>query len=132
MFKEPEFMIDSDNYYFGMSFLSIIKKDNISIDLKIILGILNSKLALYWFYKNGKKRGIGVDIGVDKIRSFPIHKNILNHKKTVEILDTVNSIIKLKEQNFEMNESYEYLDNLIFSIYELDLKEINEIKNFNY
>ena len=34
----------------------------------------NSRIAYDWFYSFDKKRGAGVDIGVNKIRSFPIKR----------------------------------------------------------
>lgn len=72
MFVDVGFTYDeNDNYYFGFSFSSILQKDN-RYDLKFILAILNSRFAQSWFYKNGKKRGAGVDIGVEKLRLFPI------------------------------------------------------------
>lgn len=74
MFKRNEFYLDYDKLYCGMSFSTIISKgeDHCLIPL---LGILNSKLALTWFYNNGKHRGLGVDIGVKKLRTFPIPLN---------------------------------------------------------
>lgn len=71
MFVEPEFTIDYDKHYFGMSFSSIIQKEQ-DFELEYLLAILNSKFARTWYYTNGKLRGAGVDIGVEKLRTFPI------------------------------------------------------------
>ena len=71
MFVSPEFCIDYDKFYFGLSFSSIIQK-NKNYSLKYLLAILNSKFAKQWFYNNGKLRGAGVDISVEKLRTFPI------------------------------------------------------------
>tara|TARA_R110000868_G_scaffold98591_2_gene271430 strand:- start:3573 stop:7142 length:3570 start_codon:yes stop_codon:yes gene_type:complete len=72
MFKEPEFTYDDTGIYFGFSFSSIINKPNNNYSLKYLLAILNSKIATGWFNTNGKKRGAGVDIGVNKLRTFPV------------------------------------------------------------
>jgi hypothetical protein len=72
MFVKVGFSFDDEGkYYFGFSFSSIIQK-NEEYDLKYMLAILNSKFAENWFYNNGKKRGAGVDIGVQKLSQFPI------------------------------------------------------------
>ena len=89
MFEKPCFAIDyNNNYYVGMSFNCIIEKDS-RYKLEYVLGILNSNFAYNWFYKNGKKRGAGVDIGVDKLRTFPI-------KQTTQ--DNMNKIIDIVKQ----------------------------------
>ncbi|HNL85162.1 MAG TPA: TaqI-like C-terminal specificity domain-containing protein, partial [Chitinophagales bacterium] len=96
MFVSPEFCIDFDKYYFGLSFSSVIQKDD-NYSLKYLLAILNSKFAKEWFYNNGKLRGAGVDIGVEKLRTFPVptckHQNYFDR--------IVDYIIFLKSQNFE-------------------------------
>lgn len=71
MFKYPDFSYDEGEFFFGFSCSSIIQNDK-KKSLKFLLSILNSKLACKWFYVNGKQRGIGVDIGVEKLRTFPI------------------------------------------------------------
>jgi len=93
MFKVPEFALDSTGMYFGMSMLSIIKKDGKDFSLKYLLAILNSTFACSWFYSYGKKRGVGVDIGVGKLRSFPIK---MASKKIQDLfIDLVNQIIEI-------------------------------------
>jgi adenine-specific DNA-methyltransferase len=62
MFAKPEFTYDEENYYTGFSFSIINGKDK-NYSLKYLLAILNSSLGNYWFQINGKKRGVGVDIG---------------------------------------------------------------------
>jgi adenine-specific DNA-methyltransferase len=78
MFVDPEFAYDIDENYLGFSFSSIIQKEE-DFSLKYLLAVLNSKFSKNWFYSFGKMRGAGVDIGVEKLRTFPIkdtpHKN---------------------------------------------------------
>ena len=52
----------------------IIQKDK-DYDLKYLLGLLNSSFGKNWFNTNGKKRGVGVDIGVSKYRNSNIYAN---------------------------------------------------------
>lgn len=89
MFSDNNFSYDESNSVFGMSF-NIIFNSMPEYHLKYILAILNSKYALTWFYKNGKHRGAGVDIGVEKLKSFPIAKATDEIKnKLISIVDDI-------------------------------------------
>lgn len=112
MFLSPEFYYDEDKYYVGFSFSVIIQKDK-NYNLKYLLGILNSEFAKNWFNANGKKRGVGVDIGVLVFRKFPVY--LANKDQQLEIAELVD---KMQELNQELQK----LDP------ELDDKEHHEIK----
>ena len=89
MFKQATATFISESAYFGLSTNLIITRD-LNYDLKYLLAIINSNFALYWFYKYGKQRGVGVDIGVDKLRSFPIRNATGDEQKPlVEMVDKV-------------------------------------------
>lgn len=145
-FEEPRivfptmFSVQSATYieesaYFGMSTSLMIQKDA-DYKLKYILAVLNSKFALHWFYSHGKKRGVGVDIGIDKLKSFPIRKIGLDKQKCVE--DLVGKMLKIKSKTtyqpskppIEENEIREQIDDLIMEIYELKDQEKELIKSF--
>lgn len=110
MFAEPNFVLDTNKYYVGMSFNCIIQRDN-DYSLEYIQGILNSDFAKDWFYKNGKKRGIGVDIGVEKLRQFPIKKASKEEKTIIE-----NTVIELN-LNYS-KELEDKLNKIVNSLYQ--------------
>lgn len=124
MFKSPDFTYDEDNYFFGFSFSSIIKKNNNS-SLKYLLAILNSKLANKWFYTFGKLRGVGVDIGVEKLRTFPVAKTEYESvfDKVVDNVLAVNkfsSDLAINEHvpNAHISETFEeVIDAMVFELY---------------
>ena len=70
MFRIPNFTFDDKKLFVGMSYNVIISKR--STNLLFVLALLNSSYASDWFYKKAKHRGVGVDVGVDKLRTFPI------------------------------------------------------------
>jgi adenine-specific DNA-methyltransferase len=141
MFLKPQFYYDNEQYYCGFSFSVIINKSN-EYDLKLLLGIMNSKLGEYWFNKNGKKRGVGVDIGVKVFRLFPLPNN-----KTTIFSSISNQIIQSVEQIQQLNKELEkvrvpseiesiknkvfFLDNrindLVYKLYDLNQEQIDEI-----
>ncbi|MFA6076273.1 MAG: TaqI-like C-terminal specificity domain-containing protein [Negativicutes bacterium] len=125
MFKINEFALDVENNFVGMSFSIVISK-NEKYDLKYILAILNSKYALKWFYENGKRRGVGVDIGVEKLRSFPIMTCI--DSVSGQLVGMVNTIINNSVSDIEAVISG--IDRIIYSLYGLSDEEINSVEEF--
>jgi adenine-specific DNA-methyltransferase len=118
MFDKNEFAIDLDKHYVGMSFISIIEK-NKNFTLEYLLGLINSKYAHYWFYTYGKKRGAGVDIGVEKLRTFPLPNltsNLLEQK-----------VSQLITQKYLASQIEQQIDNIVYKLYELTYQEVKEI-----
>jgi len=101
MFLRPAFCYDENKYYVGFSFSLIIKKNN-NYDLKYLLGLLNSKFGEYWFNKHGKKRGVGVDVGVLKFRQFPVYRARTDEQKLV--IDLVQNMLILKKRLMELED----------------------------
>ncbi len=123
MFVNNEFAFDDKKYFVGFSFSLIIQKDK-NYDLKYILSILNSGFALDWFYKNGKKRGAGVDIGVEKLRLFPIKiANTDDQKPFTEIVDQILAA-KKKDPNADTSALERQIDKMVYALYDLTPEEI--------
>ncbi len=118
MFDKNEFTIDVEKYYVGMSFISIIEKSK-DYTLEFLLGILNSKYAHHWFYTYGKKRGAGVDIGVEKLRTFP-----LPNKRSKKLEQIVGQLL-LNENVIPTLE--QQIDYIVYKLYDLTFKEIKTI-----
>lgn len=143
MFLKPDFYYDEEKYYCGFSFSVIIQKSN-EYDLLLLLALMNSKLGEYWFNLNGKKRGVGVDIGVKVFRLFPLPKlTNPNFKNTsLEILKTVNQLTELNKQlaNTSLHSSLQQMERqvihletkintLVYQLYNLTDEEISLIEN---
>jgi len=136
MFVSNQFALDTNGYFVGFSFSSIIKKDK-SYDLRYILAILNSSFAKNWFYKNGKKRGAGIDIGVDKLRSFPIKKATESEQKSfaevvskIMLLTKERDYYKNKTKQAKVKEYEREIDQMVYKLYGLTGKEIETIEKF--
>lgn len=143
MFLKPEFYFDDEKYYCGFSFSVIIQKSK-EYDLKLLLAIMNSKLGEYWFNLNGKKRGVGVDIGVKVFRLFPLPKTTNKdfRKLNEEILkaemqltelyktistSTLQSSIKQTERQITHFENK--INELVYQLYDLSEEEKLLIEN---
>lgn len=122
MFKKNEFFYDTKGLYFGMSFSSIINSSSVDL-LPNLLAILNSKFALNWFYKNGKHRGAGVDIGVEKLRTFPLVENfkqdsLKSFSKVMSFVLSSNNLINEQVPNSYLADVFdEVIDALVFELY---------------
>ena len=136
MFAQPEFYLDKNKMYCGFSFSVVIQK-NKKYSLEFLLGCLNSELGTYWFLTNGKKRGIGVDIGVKVFRQFPVPKLKAKDSQVKEIESLVESItetVKLKTNSLSSSDIDFYdrkiknlenqLDKLIYDLYGIEPDDI--------
>ena len=115
MFIDNEVMLDEDStYYFGFSFSSIIQKDT-NYSLKYLLGILNSTFALKWFLTNGKKRGAGVDVGVEKLRLFPV--KVASKKEQDKIVKMVDRILVKKKKGEDILGEEGHMNQMVCELY---------------
>ena len=134
MFKQPEFTYDTSEFYFGFSFSSIIEKDK-DYDLRYVLAILNSNFARYWYQRNCKKRGAGFDVGVGKIREFPIAKIFREQQEPLIILvDKILTVTEDKDylenadKQIRVREYDKQIDKMVYKLYRLTETEIERIK----
>jgi adenine-specific DNA-methyltransferase len=115
MFLNPDFAYDEKKIYFGFSFSSIIQKNNY-YSLKYLLTLLNSVFARKWFYTFGKQRGVGVDIGVEKLRLFPV--KIATPESQQIFVQLADIAIKAKLfSGLKFNTVCAIIDALIFQLY---------------
>jgi adenine-specific DNA-methyltransferase len=71
MFVIPSAAYIPEPAYFGLG-SNVVIGSHQSYSLKLLCALLNSHLAQWWFSENGKQRGAGVDVGVDRLRQFPL------------------------------------------------------------
>jgi len=138
----PEFCYDEEKYYVGFSFSIIIQKDK-NYSLKYLLAILNSSFGKNWFNTHGKKRGIGVDIGVGVFRQFPVFKASDEQQMTLEKL--VDEVLSLNKQlgltssdtdkwhalKKEIEKLERQIDEQVYKLYELTPEEIKNVEGIN-
>lgn len=132
------FLDEKDEYLAGKSTTVIKEKD---MDIKFIIGLLNSKL-LTFIYKNVFKslslQGGYLRVGAPQLKEIPI---IIPSKKEIkEISNMVNKIIKLsknlqelhsimddkeyKEIELEIQKTDKVIDQLVYKLYGLSKEEI--------
>ena len=122
MFVLPCYSYDTRNLFVGMSYNIITPKAD--VNLKFILAIINSRYAQKWFYSNAKHRGAGVDVGVDKLRTFPIPNATSSQQNLLaEIVDII--IDKKNHHNdYDTSSMENQIDNIVYHLYGLSYNEI--------
>ena len=127
MFVTPEFVYDEEKHYVGFSFTVIINI-NPKYSLKYLLGIMNSTIGAYWFKYNGKKRGVGYDIGVKVFRKFPVAEASPDKQKS--IIDIVDEILSIKKSNPQANtiKLESKIDHIVYELYDLTQEEIGVVE----
>ncbi|MDT7542287.1 MAG: hypothetical protein QOE33_2191, partial [Acidobacteriota bacterium] len=123
MFKHPTAAFCGDNSYFGMS-SNLILRSNTTYSLKYLIAIINSRLGDWWFGTHGKQRGVGLDIGVEKLRAFPIKE--LPQEEEPLIIKLVDRILAAKRDDPQADTSKleREIDHLVYQLYELTADEI--------
>ncbi|MEX5450153.1 Eco57I restriction-modification methylase domain-containing protein [Stutzerimonas stutzeri] len=71
MFRTPAAAYVPEPAYFGLGSNVVIGGKG-HFGLAALSALLNSSVGCWWFVTNSKKRGIGVDVGVDRLRQFPL------------------------------------------------------------
>ena len=130
MFKRQNVGYQEEEGYFGLSSNVVIQKDE-NYDLRYIIAILNSNLTLDWFYRYGKKRGVGVDIGVNKLRTFPIKElSPASQKPFISLVDKILNITKNDDylgspaKQAKVKELENQIDLMVYKLYGLTEAEI--------
>lgn len=129
---KPKFTFDDEGYFVEATLFAMIGDD-----LKYLLGILNSKLGLWYFEQIATSSGMGTNRWKKyKIEQFPIK----NAKKTEmdEISNKVNEILTItKDKNYLFDSSKQIqvsnlennVDKLVYNLYGLTPNEIKLIEN---
>ncbi len=106
----------------------IIKDNEGSFDIEILLAILNSKLATYFHFKSSPKASKGAfpKILVYDIKNFPLPKSIKNDR----LLTLVNEVIEIKNLNPEADITAleAEIDQMVYELYGLTEDEIKIVE----
>lgn len=98
-------------------FISLKNNFKNEIDLKYILGILNSDLILFWLLKKGKRKGSMLELYPEPLKIIPIINT--ENKIKENVIDIVNKLINNNEDKNCLNR----LNEFIYSIYKINEKE---------
>lgn len=127
MFRKPRAAYVPERAYVGLGSNVVIPKSQKS-SLKSLVAVLNSRMASAWFHTNGKHRGVGVDIGVEKLRSFPFPDIQIDHQN--RLVEFIDKILVAKQQDVDADTTAleSKIDRLVYKLYDLTPSEIKMVE----
>ena len=136
--EEPTFAYTDDEAYVMMAF-NVIRSNR--IDLHYLTGLLNSRLARFWFRCKGKMQGQHFQIDKEPLLAFPIHAPKKADQK--KIAGLVKKIILSKQQlsiamtDAEITQLDRYvrrweneIEKELYYLYELSKDDIELLKQY--
>lgn len=126
MFSVPSAAYIPESAYFGLGSNVVVGGDK-TFTLKLLCALLNSKVGNWWFNTNGKKRGVGVDVGVDRLRQFPLPRPSETFTQVEKLVDLVIAA-KAKSPDANTAEMEQKIDVLIYGLYGLPRDDIKVVE----
>ena len=107
------------NQYYAHSSVVIIKPNN-TVNLRFILGIINSQYVNSWLAKNSSN----ISINIGTVKKIPIP--IATSEQQQSIIELVNSLLKVKEANpsADTKSLEDKIDLLVYHLYGLTYDEV--------
>lgn len=119
MFRTPCAAYVPESAYVGLGSNIVIGGDE-QFTLHILCALLNSSFGAWWFATNSKKRGVGVDVGVDRLRQFPLPSET-SKLRTLEVLTSLMIAAKNVRDNPSVDVALsfmqEVIDACVFEVY---------------
>jgi adenine-specific DNA-methyltransferase len=114
----------TDKPWYASADVYFISQKDISISLKFILGILNSKIIYFWLYKRGKRKGEMLELYLTPLSQIPIPTAGEGDRVAIEKL--VQKCLDAKGQNVKQWE--QEIDAIVARLYGLSEDEVKIIK----
>lgn len=116
---EPSFSYSDFDTYVSQTF-NVIKTNRINV--KYLLGILNSTLIKYWLKNKGKMQGNNYQVDKEPLCAIPI---VLNDNYKEKLINKVDSLLN-------NNATEDEIDEIVFQIYNINDEEKQSIKGGLY
>lgn len=125
MCKRLECYYDTGGYIAGKSTSIVLDS---KLDLKFLLAVLNSKLISFFYehyFRSTALNGGYFNIHANQLKEIPI---AFEERIAAEIIKNVIRIFELQEQNKSIETIDRQIDNMVYSLYRLDLEEIGVVE----
>lgn len=128
---QNNFGYNEDVWYASADVYFITAKSG-NVSLKLLLGILNSKIIYFWLYNMGKRKGNYLEMYSSPLSQIPINTNF-DHKTKEYIEKTTNNILTCCNNTYDHELIERYQDKIDKKIYEVfgfdreEIKAINEL-----
>jgi hypothetical protein len=116
--------LDFNKHLNGTGLSNILLKDDVSISLEFLLGLINSKLINYWFgfYFSD------VNIKPEQLRKIPIIKNFEIEKNITNKVIVIQNV-KQEKPKADTSLLEKEIDQMVYELYGLTEEEIKIVEN---
>ena len=119
-FNDVPWYASADVYY--------ICPNSRTLNLKFILGVLNSKLMFFWLYWRGKRKGEMLELYQKPLSEIPIKLGSeVQREKTAVLVDKI-MVAKQRNQNADTSALEKEIDAHVYNIYGLTGEEIEVVE----
>lgn len=114
--------------YNDPAIINIVKPEREIISLKILLGILNSRLAAFYHFNSSPKatKGAFPKILVDDIKNFPVPE--IAPAAQAPFIKLVDEILSLKNAGKDTSRQENEIDEMVYKLYALAPEEIKIVE----
>ncbi len=126
------FAYNSIDWYAGQDVYYILEDRNDSEKLKLLLLILNSSLAYFWFYWMGKRKGKQLELFGEPLSLFPLPQKMEKYLDATILTDYLLFLFSLEDIDPKILELKEYFEKEISNclVIEIYLREKFCIENY--
>ncbi|MFQ6056591.1 MAG: TaqI-like C-terminal specificity domain-containing protein, partial [Methanosarcinales archaeon] len=131
---ENSFALDEMEYFGTTDIYAIIPKKESGLDIKYLLGILNSKLLNFWYKEAGKSKGGMFEYFTTPLSRMPVRNATPDQQKP--IIELVDKIINLKKSRHKLldlwKEWSKKLKNKEYTLHKILEEDANNLRNGNF
>ncbi len=117
--------------WFCRSDVYVITSKNKSVDLFLLLGILNSKMNFVWLYNRGKRKGEVLELFQIPLSEIPIISLSEENKLSISKLAHSITDIKANDKNADTSQLESQIDRILYKAYNLSDVEIKIVEDFH-
>ena len=115
----------NESSWYASADVYFITKSDTRFPLKVVLGLLNSKLYYYWLYNRGKRKGEMLELYQVPLSEIPLPDlSVLEAKKLTVLVD---HCIKLASEGKSVVQAEELLNKFVNEMFDLTPDEIRTI-----
>jgi len=127
MFASPRAAYVAEPAYFGLGSNVVVGGDT-AYSLRLLCALLNSRIAEWWFTTHGKKRGVGVDVGVDRLRQFPLPRPSREFAELEKLTDEIHAA-ETDNTAADAASMEREIDQRVYALYGLTADEIKIVED---
>lgn len=121
----------NEDMWYASADVYFITIKNSDVDLKLLLGILNSKITYFWLYNMGKRKGDYLELYSSPLSEIPINLSF-DCRTRQRILDIINEILYCCKDDYnhkliEMHQ--EKIDKILYGAFGFTQEEIDIIED---